>query len=57
MYGPYIQQSTQNLRFHQSVEAVALNATSDISVNKAIQIDERKTMTAIMNNNMLDYEV
>ena len=56
---PYLRQSTRNLRFHHPVDAVALKATSGISVKKSLQVDERKTITAIMDEikNMLDYKV
>ena len=56
---PYMRQSIRNLRFHQPVDAVVLKATSGIGVKKALQVDERKTIQAIMVEvkNMLDYKV
>jgi hypothetical protein len=56
---PYTRQSIRNLRFHQPVAAIALKVTSGISVKKSLIIDERKTISAIMDEvkNMLDYKV
>ena len=56
---PYLRQSTRNLRFHHPVDAVVLKATSGTIVKKSLQVDERKTIKAIMDEikNMLDYKV
>jgi hypothetical protein len=56
---PYLRRSTRNLRFHQPIDATVLKATSGISVQRALQINEKKTITAVMNEvkNMLDYKV
>ena len=56
---PYTRQSIRNLKFHQPVAAVVLKASSGISVKKALLVDERKTIAAIMDEvkNMLDYKV
>jgi len=53
---PYTRQSIRNLKFHQPVAAVVLKASSGISVKKALLVDERKTIAAIMDEvkNMLD---
>ena len=55
----YTRQFIRNLRFHQPISAIALNATSGISVKKSLIIDERKTISAIMDEvkYMLDYKV
>ena len=54
---PYLRQSTQNLRFHQPVEVVALKAMSGISVRASLQIDERNHEINPEIKNILDYKV
>ena len=44
---PYTRQSTHNLKFHQPIEAVALKASSGISVKKALLVNERKIIAAM----------
>ena len=58
-YLSYTRQFIRNLKFHQPVAAVVLKASSAISVKKALLVDERKTIAAIMDEvkNMLDYKV
>ena len=44
---PFFRQSPRNLRFHP-VDVVFLKATSGISLKKSLHVDERDTITAIM---------
>ena len=56
---PYLRRSIRNLRYHEPLNAKVLKATSGISVKQALQINEKKTILAIMDEvkNMLDYKV
>jgi hypothetical protein len=56
---PYLRRSIRQLRYHQPIDAVALKTSSGISVKKALLINEKKAITAIMDEvkNMLDYKV
>jgi hypothetical protein len=56
---PYLRRSVRNLRYHQPVEVTALKAASGISVKRSLEIDEKKTIAAIMSEvkNMFDYKV
>ena len=56
---PYTRDSIRNLRFHQPVQVIAMKAVSGISVKKSLEIDERRTISVIMDEvkNMLDYKV
>jgi hypothetical protein len=56
---PYLRRSIRNLRYHQPIDAKVLKTTSGISVKQALLINEKKTISAIMDEikNMLDYKV
>ena len=56
-YIPHLRRSIRNLRYHEPLNAKVLEATSDINVKQALQINEKKTILAIMDEvkNMLDY--
>jgi hypothetical protein len=56
---PYLRRSVRNLRYHQPVDIRVLKVSSGISIKRALQLDERKTVNAIINEvkNMLDYKV
>ena len=45
---PYTRRSIRNLHFHQPVQEVAVKAVSGISIKKSLEIDERWTISAIM---------
>jgi len=54
---PYTRQSIRNLKFYEPIKAVLLKAPSGISVKNALQVDEKKTKAATMDEvkkNMLD---
>ena len=53
---PYLRRSVRNLRYHQSVDIRVLKVSSGISIKRALQLDERKTVNAIVHEvkNMLD---
>jgi hypothetical protein len=56
---PYLRRSVRNLRFHQPVDVRVLKVSSGISVKRALLLNEKKTVSAIISEvkNMLDYKV
>ena len=56
---PYLRRSIRNLVYHQPIDAKVLKTTSGISVKQALPKNEKKTISAIMDEikNMLDYKV
>ena len=56
---PYTRRSVRNLQFHQPVQVIVLKAVFGISVKKSLEIDECRTISAVMHDvkNMIDYRV